>query len=122
MLAAGVSIACLVIVTILDWEAGGLIAAILFPVWVVGNLYSYRFLRRDLLLVSASTLSVVIVIVTFFARILFSQNFDGGGFILLAGITVGVSTPAVMWLKRLSRPDGHPGDASRGEGQTDVQH
>ncbi len=60
----------------------------------------YRFVEKDLLLLTAWALSVIFFVLSLLANTVF-KNFDAGGLLLMAISLIGMSTLAVSWIKKL---------------------
>lgn len=102
LITAGACTSALAFITILDWRSASPLYIFIYTAWLVSCLYCYRFVRRDMLILSCCVLSLIILVVTLFARLLFENHFGAGSFFILAMITIAASTAGVFWLKKIS--------------------
>ena len=79
-----------------------LIAFMLWACWC--GFMVWRFYQRSLNLLMLTYLcGSLITVVLFWAARLFLDNFDFGGFLILALLLIGMSSTAVIWLRKVSR-------------------
>lgn len=67
---------------------------------MAGGFVYYRFIQKDLLLLTAWAIGVMTFILAFLANTVF-KNFDAGGFLLMALTLIGMSAWTVNWIKGL---------------------
>lgn len=72
---------------------------VLYMVSMPGFFVVYRYIKPDLLLLTAWALALIIFIMAFLAETLF-QHFDAGGMLLMAMTLIGLTTVAVTWIKK----------------------
>ncbi|TDR19430.1 DUF2157 domain-containing protein [Marinicella litoralis] len=72
---------------------------LLFSVFMILAFLFYRRLHKDLLLLTAWSLSMIVFVLALLANTVF-HNFDAGGLLLMALCLIGMSTFAVSWLKK----------------------
>lgn len=72
---------------------------ILYVVLMGGAFMYYRFQVKDLLLLTAWAMSLIVLILTFLAYSVF-YGFDAGGLLLMAICLIGMTTLAVKWIKK----------------------
>ena len=79
-----------------------LIAFMLWACWC--GFMVWRFYQRSINLLMLTYLcGSVITVVMFWAARLFLDNFDFGGFLILALLLIGMSSTAVIWLRKMAR-------------------
>lgn len=100
-LAAIVDAALLLIFTSEFREADRLpiVAPILFAAFVAAALWYYRAVERDLFILAACLLAVIVVVTAFVARVL--DGFDA--FLALSVLVVAQTAGAAAWLRRVAR-------------------
>ncbi len=74
------------------------ISSFMLLVLLVITFSYYRFKAKDLLLLTAWTVALMVIVLTFLAHELFF-DFDAGGFLLLAICLIGMTTVVVKWIK-----------------------
>ena len=79
-----------------------LVAALLWLGWCVFMHWRFRKRTTDLLMLTYLSGSVIAVVVFILGKSLLS-NFDAGGFLLLGLIVIGMSSAAVVWLRKVAR-------------------
>ncbi len=72
---------------------------LLFILGMAGSFAYYRYVEKDLLLLTAWALSMIFFILGLLANTVF-EGFDAGGLLLMAISLIGMSTWAVAWLKK----------------------
>ena len=94
----------LAIVTVFDsGNIGATIIAILVWLgWCGFMFWQFRQRRTDLLMLTYLSFSLIIVVMFWVGRWLL-DDFDAAGFLLLALLLIGMSSTAVMWLRKVSR-------------------
>ena len=94
----------LAIVTVFDngniWAT--LIATIVWLGWCGFMLWQFYQRRLDLLMLTYLSFSIIIVVMFWVGKWLL-DDFEGGGFLLLALLLIGMSSSAVMWLRKIAR-------------------
>lgn len=75
------------------------INAVLFVAVMAFSFFFSRYQAKDLLLLTAWMLAVIVFVLTFLANTFF-HNFDAGGFLLMAIFLIGMTTFAVRWIKQ----------------------
>ena len=98
------TITYLIITTVFD-SPNILLFLVAISLWIGWALFMYwRFYKRhvDLLMLTYLCGSIIALIVFILGKALLS-NFNAGGFLLLALITIGTSSYAVVWLRNVAR-------------------
>ncbi len=67
--------------------------------FMVGTFVFYRYMRKDLLLLTAWSLALIVFLLAFLANTVFN-NFDAGGLLLMAISLIAMSTFAVSKIKK----------------------
>ena len=78
------------------------IAILLWLGWCGFMFWQFRQRRTDLLMLTYLSFSLIIVVMFWVGRWLL-DDFDAAGFLLLALLLIGMSSTAVMWLRKVSR-------------------
>lgn len=73
---------------------------LLFVLLMGGGFALYRFVRQDLLLLTAWVVSLMVFTLSFLGHSTF-RHLDAGGFLLMAITLIGMSAMAVKWIKQL---------------------
>ncbi len=73
---------------------------LIFMAVMAGAFAFYRFVRKDLLLLTAWALAVMFFVLVFLGDSLF-KSLEAGGFLLLAMTLIGMSAYTVKWIKEL---------------------
>lgn len=93
----------LAIVTVFDssniWAT--LIAIIVWLGWCGFMLWQFYQRRLDLLMLTYLSFSIIIVVMFWVGKWLL-EGFDAGGFLILALLLIGMSSSAVMWLRKVA--------------------
>ena len=94
----------LAFVTIFDEinTASTLIAFLLWGSWCAFMYWRFYLRRINLLMLTYLCGSIITVIMSWSSRI-FLDNFDFGGFLILALLLIGMSSYAVVWLRKVTR-------------------
>ena len=79
-----------------------LVAISLWLGWCVFMHWRFRKRKTDLLMLTYLSGSVIAVVVFILGKALLS-NFDAGGFLLLGLVLIGMSSYAVVWLRKVAR-------------------
>ncbi len=79
-----------------------LIALLLWMSWCGFMVWRFYWYRINLLMLTYLCGSVIVVVM-FWAGKLFLDNFDMGGFLILALLLIGMSSAAVVWLRHAAR-------------------
>ena len=94
----------LAIVTVFDngniWAT--LIATLLWLGWCGFMLWQFYQRRLDLLMLTYLSFSIITVVMFWVGKWLL-EGFDAGGFLILALLLIGMSSSAVMWLRKIAR-------------------
>ena len=94
----------LAIVTVFDngniWAT--LIATIVWLGWCGFMLWQFYQRRLDLLMLTYLSFSIIIVVMFWVGKWLL-DDFDAGGFLILALLLIGMSSAAVVWLRKVGR-------------------
>jgi hypothetical protein len=99
---AGVNITGLLLQTIFDWHDTSGWWCVLYPLWLVAMYVCYRFVVRDLYMLSGMCLSGIVIIAAILTRLLLN-SWEAMGFLLIAMAVVGLSATSAYWLKRVHR-------------------
>jgi uncharacterized membrane protein len=75
---------------------------LLFIISMSGAFAFYRFIRKDLLLITAWVLAVIVFIMAVLANTVF-DSFDAGGLLLMAICLIGLTTLGVHWIKNIQK-------------------
>ena len=98
-LLAGCSVTWLAIWSILGDVSG--FGLFVWIVWMAGCFYLYRYLMKDLVILSGWVLSGIIIASCLLGK-LFENALDEGIFLLISFVIIGLSTAGGLWLKRLA--------------------
>lgn len=94
----------LAIVTVFDngniWAT--LIAIIVWLGWCGFMFWQFYLRRIDLLMLTYLSFSIITVVMFWVGKWLL-EGFDAGGFLILALLLIGMSSSAVMWLRKVAR-------------------
>ncbi len=83
-------------------KAGGG-AWVAYIAWIVAAYAVYRHWRRDLFVLAASALSVIVMVTALMSKALFSSHSGDAGALLIIGLVViGMSAGAAYWLKTIA--------------------
>ena len=112
----------LAIVTVFDngniWAT--LIATIVWLGWCGFMLWQFYQRRLDLLMLTYLSFSIIIVVMFRVGKWLL-DDFEGGGFLLLALLLVGMSSAAVVWLRKVAYINNDDTISSIVKGDSDEQ-
>jgi len=112
----------LAIVTVFDngniWAT--LIATIVWLGWCGFMLWQFYQRRLDLLMLTYLSFSIIIVVMFRVGKWLL-DDFEGGGFLLLALLLVGMSSAAVVWLRKVAYINNDDTISSIIKGDSDEQ-
>jgi len=75
------------------------INSFLYVVVMAASFMYYRFMAKDLLLLTAWILALIVFVLAFLANTVF-QGFDAGGLLLMAILLIGMTAWAVRWIKQ----------------------
>lgn len=104
-LASGFSMTWLALIGIVDSllaERSGLLAGVVWLLWLAGMGRVYRYKIQDLFMLTICCLSAIVVLTTFLARHMLEGD-PVGAFLLLAIVVMASGSGALIWLKRLHR-------------------
>jgi len=87
---------------IIDMDNTGIAAPVVYPALLIGSYAVYRYRIRDLYLLAAGVLSVVVVVAVFLGDVLIDHG-DAGAFLLIGLIVLGLSAAGGWWLRHLAR-------------------
>jgi uncharacterized membrane protein len=88
---------------ILDKDLDALALPVVYAAVVAGMYWAYRRWRRDLLLLSAWALSLILVVATAMVRVLDKIGDPAAWMMLIAAVVVGLSAWAATWVRRIAR-------------------
>lgn len=112
----------LAIVTVFDngniWAT--LIATLLWLGWCGFMLWQFYQRRLDLLMLTYLSFSIITVVMFWVGKWLL-DDFEGGGFLLLALLLVGMSSAAVVWLRKVAYINNDDTISSIVKGDSDEQ-
>ena len=112
----------LAIVTVFDngniWAT--LIATLLWLGWCGFMLWQFYQRRLDLLMLTYLSFSIITVVMFWVGKWLL-DDFEGGGFLLLALLLVGMSSAAVVWLRKVAYINNDDTISSIIKGDSDEQ-
>ena len=112
----------LAIVTVFDngniWAT--LISNIVWLGWCGFMLWQFYQRRLDLLMLTYLSFSIIIVVMFWVGKWLL-DDFDGGGFLLLALLLIGMSSAAVVWLRKVAYIKNEDTTSSIVKGGSDEQ-
>jgi uncharacterized membrane protein len=99
---AGSSATSIGVLSVLDTREMPGWAFFAFAAWIVAMYLVYRRQIFDVFMLAGAALATIVVVVTFLARHLLDHG--GAGEFLLVGLaTIGLSSAAAMWIRRLSQ-------------------
>ncbi|MFK8010389.1 MAG: DUF2157 domain-containing protein [Marinicellaceae bacterium] len=110
LVASMVAFTWVAVYSIFDSNNKGL-DALIYLAWMAAVYYFYRIKTVDVLVLSSWVISGIIAIISFVGRII-DNDLDGGTFLLIGLITIGLSTFAGKWLLTLSKEQN---DFEKGE-------
>lgn len=112
----------LAIVTVFDngniWAT--LIATLLWLGWCGFMLWQFYQRRLDLLMLTYLSFSIITVVMFWVGKWLL-DDFEGGGFLLLALLLIGMSSAAVVWLRKVAYINNDDTISSIVKGDSDEQ-
>jgi uncharacterized membrane protein len=100
---AGVAVTILAISSIFSSRHDEFENLIFYFSWIALVFYWYRYKLKDLLLLSAVTLSGIIIVICGMVRLLDKSFNDASAFLLVSIVIIGLSTLAGIWLKTLAK-------------------
>jgi uncharacterized membrane protein len=98
---AGVIITSIVLYAIFDWNGVNGIAVVIYPAWLAAMYAVYRYRVRDLFMLAGSCLSIIVTVTAFLSERMLKRS-DGGAFLFIALMIVGMASAAAMWLKSVA--------------------
>ena len=98
--ASGFTVSWLAVISIFDFEDSVLVP--MWFAWTIGLLVTYRWFIRDLFMLAGICLSGTVVIIALIAQSVFN-DFDSGGFLLLAMVLILLGTGSALWLRSVHR-------------------
>jgi uncharacterized membrane protein len=98
---AGTAATFLALWSIFEYKVN-LTGFIFYLIWIAIAFYLYRYKIRDLFILSAGSLSVIVVVVSLLIKAI-DSSMDDGGFLLVSFAIISLSTLAGIWLKNLSK-------------------
>ncbi|HEX9397164.1 MAG TPA: DUF2157 domain-containing protein [Burkholderiales bacterium] len=106
--ASGALITALGLHDILDWQEPGREASHwgvpLWGLWIAAAYLAYRRWIRDVYVLAAGVLSVIVIVTAFVAKQMTMR--DGSGFLLLGLLVIGLSAAGGYWLKQVATEEG----------------
>src|SRR5262245_15768296 len=101
--ASGASVVALAILAITGWQKSDGWGLIAWLAWTAVAYAAYRHWRRDLYVLAAGVLSVIVVVTTLIGH---NMRFeDSGGFLFIALVVIGLSAAGGYWLKTVAREE-----------------
>ncbi|MCP3866504.1 MAG: DUF2157 domain-containing protein [Gammaproteobacteria bacterium] len=100
--AGGFAVTLLMTQTIFDWQDISIVASIVYPLWIGGLYYVYRYQIQDLFMLAGGCLSMIVIVTSLLTRALLEDG-DPIGFLLIALAVIGMSAAAGIWLKHINR-------------------
>lgn len=98
---AGVIITTIVLYTIFDWNYVNGIAVVIYPAWLAAMYAAYRSRMQDLFILAGCCLSIIVTVTAFLSERMLERS-DGGAFLFIALMVVGMASAAAMWLKSVA--------------------
>ena len=83
-------------------ESNGLIVGLVYAAWLGATYAVYRITIRDVFMLAASSLSVIVVVPTFLSKHMLGSGNAAGAFLFIALAVIGMSAGAAMWLKSVA--------------------
>jgi len=83
----------------------GFATVLVYPLWLAAIYSCYRRIIKDLFLLAGGVLSIVIVTASLLAKAMDRGGSDGGVFLFIGLVVIGLSSLGSMWLKNLARED-----------------
>ena len=87
---------------IIDLDDTGIAAPVIYPALLIGSYVVYRHRLRDLYVLAAGVLSVVVVVAVFLGRHLLDHG-DSGMYLLIGLAVLGLSAAGGWWLRGVAR-------------------
>jgi uncharacterized membrane protein len=99
--ASGAAVVALAIYAITGWHKAGGWGLMAWLTWICAAYAFYRYRQRDLFVLAAGVLSVIVVVTTL---VVDKMRFnDAGGFLFIAMLVIGLSAAGGYWLKGVAR-------------------
>ena len=103
-LVSTVTITFLAIITVFDVDSifATLLSLLLWAGWCAFIYWRFYQRHTDLLMLTYLCFSSIIVVIFWANKMLFSDFWEAGGFLLLALLLIGMSSAAVVWLRKVA--------------------
>jgi uncharacterized membrane protein len=101
-LGTGVIVTGLVMSAIGDLRGSSGLAFAIYPVWIAAIYQIYRHRAPDLFMLSGACLSLIVAITTFLSKQLLKGADEGGSFLFIALVIIGMASGAAVWLRRIA--------------------
>ena len=102
--ASGTSISWLVMMAIFESSSNGFTSILVWLAWMSLFYLTYRKFRPDLFMLAGMCLSGTLIIVSFLTHVII-DDFEAGGFLLIAMALIGIGSGATIWLKRIHQEE-----------------
>ncbi len=100
-LGSGTSITWLIMDAILDDK--NMLSALIWLVWIVSFYFFYRYIKRDLFMLSEIALSSIIVAASFLIKVMIEVDMNIGSAFVAAMLIAGMSAGAAFWLRNIQK-------------------
>jgi len=105
---AGFAVSFLCLLYIIGYDDSKLSSLIAWVLSIVSLYVVYRKLKPDLFMLAAACLSVIVISVTYFGKILFDTlDMEIGSILFLAIFTIAMGSTSAMWLRKLNQEFNH---------------
>ncbi|RDH80793.1 MAG: DUF2157 domain-containing protein [endosymbiont of Galathealinum brachiosum] len=101
--AAGMPVTALLVVSIIDSINHNELAIISYLTLIMISYIVYRKKVKDLFMLAGMSLSLIIVLTFFFAKILFDKGSELSGFLIMTILIIGMASSAAIWLRNIYR-------------------
>ena len=103
-LVSTVTITFLAIITVFDVDIifATLLSLLLWTGWCAFMYWRFYQRHTDVLMLTYLCFSSIIVVISWVNKVLFSAFWEAGGFLLLALLLIGMSSAAVVWLRKVA--------------------
>jgi hypothetical protein len=79
------------------------LAALAWVIFTGAVFFYYRKIKVDLFMLAGGCLSGIVVITCWMGKAIFEADAEGGGFLLLAFVVIGLSSGAALWLRQVHK-------------------
>ncbi|MES2102423.1 MAG: DUF2157 domain-containing protein [Pseudomonadota bacterium] len=102
--ASGGLVTALALYSIFEFYRSGATAALVYLLWIAAAYAVYRHALRDIFVLVGGVLSAIIVVSALLSKLMLSHD-EGGAFLLIGMIVIGLSAAGGLWLKKVATED-----------------